>query len=354
MFRDSRRVRQLLGLMILTSITLITVDYRGGDNSPFRGLRRSAGNLFGPVERAVSSAVRPVGNALSALGNVGNADRDAKRLRAELAAIEGQSRLNDNMKRQYDDAMRLLNLLNEGQYRSLAAHVIAVAPSNFSYTVTLDKGSAAGVRANQPVVNANGLVGRVMEVSKFNATVLLAIDLKSKVAGQLSYTGQRGLVEGNGPNRMKFEVTPADTTVVAGQAVVTAGSLFAPAVPIGKVVESRSAPGAPSRTVVIEPYVNFSKLDLVAVIIKQEHPTGPDVLVPSDAPKPVPSSSIPPCPTPAPQARSSAGTAASADPSTGVEPTAPERETLAEPPTVPCLGSMPATTAPGVSAGLSP
>lgn len=347
MFRDSRRVRQLLGLMILTSITLITIDYRGGANSPFRGLRRSAGNFFGPIERGVSSALRPVGNALSALGNVGNADRDIKRLQAELAKIEFQKRQNEDNKRQYDEAMRLLKLLNEGQYTTIASHVIAAAPTNFTWTVTIDAGSDRGVRRDQTVVNADGLVGRVIEVSKFTSTVLLAIDVKSTVGARLSYSGERGFVSGNGTKPLRFEVTPADAVVRIGQPVVTAGSTFVPAVPIGEVLETRAAPGATSRTVFLKPYVNFSHLDLVGVVVKQERKTSLDVLVPPDPSPPPPSSGPPPCPT----------ASAASPPTDGSTPTDGSVSSSAPPPAswVPCLGSMPAqAAAPSAAATATP
>jgi rod shape-determining protein MreC len=343
MFRDSRRVRQLLGLMILTSITLITIDYRGGANSPFRGLRRSAGTVFGPIERGVSAAVRPIDNALSALGNVGNTERDNKRLRAELAAVEFQKRTNADKQRQYDDAMRLLKLANDGQYRTIAAHVIAAAPTNFSWTVTIDAGSDRGVRYDQTVVNADGLVGRVIDVSKFSSTVLLAIDLKLTVGGRLSYTGETGMVSGNGPTRLKFEVTPATADVKAGQPVVTAGSSFVPGVPIGEVIETRAQPGAIARTVILKPYVNFAKLDLVGVVVKQERKTDLDALVPSPPPATATPSSTPSLPAPCPSSTApSAGL--STAPKTGQSSAPPATSA----PAIPCLSSyVPAAGTPG-------
>src|SRR4051794_11957523 len=111
MFRDSRRVRQLLGLMILTSFTLITIDYRGGDHSPFRGIRGVAANVFGPIERGVSTVVRPVGNALSTLGNVRNVDKDLKKLKKERADVLGQAKRNADLQRQVDDMKKLLKVV---------------------------------------------------------------------------------------------------------------------------------------------------------------------------------------------------------------------------------------------------
>lgn len=354
MFRDSRRVRQLLLLMILTSITLITIDYRGGANSPFRGLRRSAGTFFGPIERGVSSALRPVGDLLSTLGNVRNVDRELKALKAERAAVEGQKRTNEDKDRQYEEMRRLLKLLDKGQYVSIPTHVIAAAPTNFTWTVTIDAGSNRGVRKDQTVLNSSGLVGRVIEVSKFTSTVLLAIDVKSTVGARLSYTGETGRVKGNGPGEMLFEVTPATAEVRRSQPIVTAGSTFVQGVPIGEVVTTRAAPGATSRSVTVRPYVDFEKLDLVAVVVKPARKSDPDVLVPAN-PSPTPTEPpLPRCTSAAPAPPTEQGAATGEG-----ESLAPEASTSSTPaapagPQIPCLGSMPSPAAPAADAAPSP
>ena len=336
MFRDSRRVRQVLLLAILTSITLITIDYRSGGSSPFRGLRSAAGTVFGPIERGVSSALRPVGNALSTLGNVRNLDKEVKQLRAERAAVEGQKRTNEDKQRVYDDARKLLKLTELGQYTVIAAHVTGAAPSNFSWTVSLDAGSDRGVRRGQTVLNADGLVGRVIEVSKFTSKVLLAIDLKSTVGGRLAYTGEPGFVGGNGPKELKFEVAPATTEVRIGQPVVTAGSAYVAGVPIGEVISTRADPGAPSRSVVLKPYVDFSRLDLVGVVVLTERRMDPDAAIPPNplvTPAAIPACTAAPSASPAPAA-SPAATSASESPASST-PAQPS------PAWVPCLSSQP-------------
>ena len=60
MNRDTRRTRTLLFLLLLTSITLIAIDHRGGEASPLRGLRSFAATVFGPVEKAAAAIAGPV------------------------------------------------------------------------------------------------------------------------------------------------------------------------------------------------------------------------------------------------------------------------------------------------------
>ncbi len=334
MFRDQRRVRQLLGLMILTSFTLITIDYRGGDNSPFRGVRRAAGSFFGPIERGVASVVRPVGNALSTLGNVRHLDRDLKKLKAERAEVLGQARRNADLERQVEDMKKLLKVVDAGQYRTVTAHVVGAGPSNFTSTVTISAGTDDGVRERMTVMNVDGLVGRVIRASASTSDVLLLIDAQSRVGARLSYTRDTGLVYGKGTGDLRFEMPNATADVHVGQPVVTLGTMYAPGVPIGLVKETRASPGAVSRTVIVKPFVNFSTLDLVSVVVtqKQNSKVDPDVLVPPN-PRPTPTpEELKPCPEKSAEPPTDQGSAT---------PTATETAKVPgpEPTPVPCLSS---------------
>lgn len=65
--RDTRESRLLLVLLIAIAFALITVDIRGGKDSPVDGARQAAATVFGPIEDGVSTAVDPVGNAIEAV-----------------------------------------------------------------------------------------------------------------------------------------------------------------------------------------------------------------------------------------------------------------------------------------------
>jgi rod shape-determining protein MreC len=336
MFRDQRRVRQLLALMILTSFTLITIDYRAGDESPFAAVRRGAATIFGPIQRGVAAGVRPVGNALSTLGDVGTLQAEVDRLKAEQAKVRGDARRNEDIQRQLADARSLLKLADLGQFRMVAGRVIGVATSSFEWTVTVDVGTKDGVHKDMTVVNGDGLVGRVIEAAPYSSKVLLAIDANSTVGARLAKTSEGGLLRGNGGTDMTFALTEPSIDVQIGQAVVTAGggSTFAGEVPIGSVRESKATPGELARTVIVTPFVNFTSLDLVGVIIKKERTTPRDVLVPA-APTPTPTPTpLPPCPTPRPTPTPTPSGTSTRTPTATPTPTP-----TATPRLVPCLGA---------------
>ncbi|MEU6918707.1 rod shape-determining protein MreC, partial [Streptomyces olindensis] len=79
--RDTRESRLLLVLLIAIAFALITVDIRGGEDSPVDGARQAAATVFGPIQSGVSAAVDPVGNAVSAI-------RDSGERHDRLAVLE--------------------------------------------------------------------------------------------------------------------------------------------------------------------------------------------------------------------------------------------------------------------------
>jgi rod shape-determining protein MreC len=175
--RDTKESRLLLALLVAVAFALITVDIRGGQESPVDGARRAAATVFGPVENGVASAVDPIGNAIGAVRDSGERHSRIARLERENAELKvrlGSDDRNRNRVRELDD---LLRTAGAGQYGIKAAEVIAIgAAQGFSWTVTIDAGSHDGIRRDMTVINGDGLVGRVTTVGPSTSTVLLAND----------------------------------------------------------------------------------------------------------------------------------------------------------------------------------
>src|SRR4051794_20310405 len=95
MSRDSRRTRLLLALLLLTSISFITIDYRGGDSSPLNGLRSLAAAVFGPIEKAASAIATPVGDAVDSVTSLGDGKAEAVRLGKENQELRRQLRTSE-------------------------------------------------------------------------------------------------------------------------------------------------------------------------------------------------------------------------------------------------------------------
>jgi len=292
----------VLVLLLAISFALITVDIRGGRNSPVSHARDWASAVFGPAERATASAVDPIGDIVDAVRDAGDHEDEKKKLEAENARLRQQLEYIELDRNRVAELDKLLKVASVGQYRIKPGRVVAVGPAQgFSWTVTIDVGSRDGIKTDMTVLNGDGLVGRVTTVGPMTATVLLATDPGFSVGSRMAGSMEIGITTGQGDRPMRLQLLNGQAQVKTGDRLVTFGSEggrpFVPGVPVGEVTEIRSTPGTLTKTVEVKPFVRFSSLDTVGVVVE------PPRTDPRDA-------VLPPAPTPEPPAAPAAPVAA--------------------------------------------
>ncbi|ARQ70680.1 rod shape-determining protein MreC [Streptomyces marincola] len=283
--RDTRESRLLLVLLVSVAFALITLDLRSGEDSPLDGAREAAASVFGPVEEGVAGAVDPVANAIAAVRESGDRhDRisELERENAELRQQLGSEAHRDSRMEQLDSMLRTAGA---GQYGIVGAQVIAIgAAQGFSWTVTIDAGSEDGITRDMTVLNGDGLVGRVTTVGPGTSTVLLANDPGFTVGTRLEDSEELGLATGRGDNTLDVQLINQQARVETGDRMVTFGSQenrpFVPGVPVGEVVNVERSTGDLTRTVQVEPYVEFTQLDLVGVVVEPPRDNPRDTVLP--------------------------------------------------------------------------
>ncbi|MBO1416127.1 rod shape-determining protein MreC [Streptomyces sp. FH025] len=283
--RDTRESRLLLILLVAVAFALITVDIKGGEDSPLGPARHAAASVLGPVERGAATVVDPVANTVRAFRDAatdsGRADqlaRENTELRQKLASSD----MATGRTKQLDD---LLRTAGAGGYTVKAAQVIAIGPAQgFSWTITIDAGSDDGLTRDMTVINGEGLVGRITTVAPTTSTVLLASDPGFSAGTRLEGSGEIGFASGGGDSPMKVSLLNGKAQVKAGDRLVTFGSQsgrpFVPGVPVGKVVEVQANAGQLTKTVLVEPFVQFTRLDLVGVVVVPPRADPRDAVLP--------------------------------------------------------------------------
>ncbi|SCF83872.1 rod shape-determining protein MreC [Streptomyces sp. Ncost-T10-10d] len=289
--RDTRESRLLLVLLIAIAFALITVDIRGGEESPVDGARRAAATVFGPVENGVAAAVDPVGNAIGAVRDSGARHNRIAELEQQNAALKTELGSDDQNRNRVRELDRMLKKSAAGQYGIKAAEVIAIgAAQGFSWTVTIDAGSNDGIKRDMTVINGDGLVGRITTVGPDTATVLLANDPDFTVGTRMEKTDELGFATGQGSQPLSVQFLNGKAKVKKGDRLVTFGSSknkpFVPGVPVGEVVRVDPSGGGLTRTVYVRPYVGFTKLDIVGIVVQAPREDPRDMVLPKAPAKP--------------------------------------------------------------------
>ncbi|MGR8010565.1 rod shape-determining protein MreC [Streptomyces hypolithicus] len=297
--RDTRESRLLLVLLIAIAFALITVDIRGGEQSPVDGARRAAATVFGPVENGVSTAVNPIGNAIGAIRDSGQRHDRLAVLERENAALKQKLGSDDRNRSRVRELDRLLKTAGAGQYGIKGAEIIGIgAAQGFSWTATIDAGTNDGIKRDMTVLNGDGLVGRVTTVGPDAATVLLANDPDFTVGTRLEKTAELGFATGQGDRPLAVQMLNGKAKVKAGDRLVTFGSQgdrpFVPGVPVGEVSRVDPSGGDLTRTVYVRPYVGFSRLDIVGVVVEAPRTDPRDTVLPPKpaGPKPTPTVTV--------------------------------------------------------------
>ncbi|MFH8785121.1 rod shape-determining protein MreC [Streptomyces roseoverticillatus] len=297
--RDTRESRLLLVLLVAIAFALITVDIRGGERSPLDGVRHAAASVFGPVEKGVASAVDPVGNAVAAVRDSDERHNRISALERENTSLKQRLGSDDRNRGRAAELDAMLKTAGRGQYGIKGAQVIAIgAAQGFSWTVTIDAGSRDGIKRDMTVLNGDGLVGRVTTVARDTATVLLANDPKFTVGTRMEKSGELGFANGQGAGVLRVELLNGKAAVQPGDRLVTFGSSrdkpFVPGVPVGEVTRVEPAGGSLTRTLQVRPFVGYSKLDIVGVVVEPPRTDPRDTVLPPkpEAPKPTPTVTV--------------------------------------------------------------
>jgi rod shape-determining protein MreC len=270
-YRRSRRHRFFLVLLALTSVTVLTLDYRGGGDGAMESIRETARDAFAPLQGAAEWAVSPVAGFFGSIGDFGDLRSENARLRRELEAARADAIRGADADRERQGLLQLQGLDYAGGLDSVPARVISTAPTNFQITLTLDKGTDSRLDVGMPVVTSAGLVGRVTEVSKVRSTVLLITDPGSNVGVRLANSGEPGVVRGDGArNFLPLDLITTEVPVEVGEPVVTSGlerGLFPAQIPVGRVRSVVTRPSALQKDILIEPSVDLVRLEFVRVLL---------------------------------------------------------------------------------------
>jgi rod shape-determining protein MreC len=271
-----RRRRAVLGLLVALSIILLTGYFGESAGGGLHSIQRGFVTVIAPIQDGAHTALKPFRDFFGWIGDTINAKGQRDKLRKQLAALRSQRIADAGGARQAAQLEALLGLdtrLRLSVYHPISANVIGRSPTVWYAQIEVDRGSSDGVHRDQPVINGDGLVGKVTTVTPHASFVTLITDQKSGVSATDNETGAAGVVQpavGN-PNDLLLQFVPNASQVKVGQEVVTSGtvssrldSLFPPGIPIGKVTSVD--PSNLLQGVHIQPFANLRGLEFVQIL----------------------------------------------------------------------------------------
>jgi rod shape-determining protein MreC len=271
-----RRRRAVLALLVVLSLILLTAYFGEAPSGRLHSVQRGFLTVISPLQDGANKALKPVRDLVGWIGDTLHAKGERDQLRKQNEVLRREVIAERGEKQAYAELQSLVSLdrrLSIGNYRPVTATVIGKSPNLWYSTVTIDRGEADGVRVNDPVINAEGLVGKVTLAASDGAYVSLITDSSVGVSARIGPGGAVGILQPKvgDPSDLLLQFLPSNASAPRGALVLTSGtvsgrddSLYPRGIPIGEVtsVNSESA----YRSVNVHPLANLHNLDTVQVL----------------------------------------------------------------------------------------
>jgi len=268
--RPTRRARRnrrglTLAVLVVASIAIITLDYRGQAHGAITWAKRGTHDAFAPVQQAVDDVVRPIGSLLSGAVHGGALESQNAKLSAQVGGLRRQVLAQQATENTLRSLERLDGLPRLNGVPAVTAQVTALSTSDFAAT-----GMPVATPAGMPVVGADGLVGQVIEVWSSGSVVRLVTDARSSVGVRFGSDGDLALVQGSGLGKaLAVNLISPGTALHRGEILTTSGlqgAEYPPDIPVARVRSFSSTPSASQEDVTAEPLADLPVLAYVDVL----------------------------------------------------------------------------------------
>ena len=261
--------------LLLALITAVVSLTFGGVANP---LANVAGVIATPFRNGINAFVNWTEGVYSDAFQRENEREELEALKKENADLRRQAREGEAASRENERLRNLLGLkIERPDFDFQEATVTAHTSSNWSSTLTISRGSAAGVEAGDCVVDEYGnLVGVISVVGANWSTLITVVDVDLEMGGLIARTDGAAILEGDfelmGQGKLKLTYLPEDTQLLAGDTILTSGlvsggtTTYPSGLVVGYVEEVRSDDSGMSDYAVLTPAAQLGTLEQVFVI----------------------------------------------------------------------------------------
>jgi rod shape-determining protein MreC len=255
---------------MLASLVLKTVDHR---QHHLNALRSGLSVVVYPLQVLVDLPSAAAHWASENLLTRSALQDENQRLRSRALLLEMRLQKFHALEAENTRLRELLNSTGKPGEQVLIAELLSVDQDPFRRRILLNKGSRDGVFNGQPLLDAHGVLGQVVETMPFSSQALLVTDPSHAIPVQFNRSGLRAIALGTGEvNRLEIPHIPNNADIQVGDLLVTSGlgQRFPPGYPVGTIVEFEKDPSQPFAHVIAEPAAHLERSREVVLIMRQE------------------------------------------------------------------------------------
>ncbi|MDR2587585.1 MAG: rod shape-determining protein MreC [Coriobacteriales bacterium] len=267
----------LLFVLCLLSVVLLTVWAREPIDGPLHRAKSVAETAVTPLRLVGSVITTPISALGTFFTNVTTDEETVAALRAQNEELESQVIRMEEYRQENERLSQLLGLKDAYNLETVGARVISTSTDSWNRTITINKGSLAGLAVGMPVMSANGLIGQIESVSPYSSVVRLIIDEASGVSAFLQSSRTEGVLSGSVDGVLRLDFIPLTVAVEPGDIVITsgAGGVFPKGIPIGEVATVEPGASGVYHYIIVKPVTRVSAYEEVLVLIGNEAEISP-------------------------------------------------------------------------------
>lgn len=261
------RSRALVAILILSLVLAWVVLDRAGEVNP---IRDAFSRVTSPIQYVLKQVVSPVTRLGKRLSRIASLAEDNEALEEQVAQLRHQIALLQEAQIENETLRRQLNFKSAvPQYQLLSAEVIGHDVNGLLQYLVIDRGRDDGIERGMPVLTAEGLVGRISQVSASSSVVMLITDPSSSISALIQRSRATGVVQGYPGYQLRMRYIPQGNTVEPGDMVLTSGlgGNFPKRLLIGQIASVKHEDIEMFQEAEILPAVNLRDLEVVMVLL---------------------------------------------------------------------------------------
>lgn len=248
------------------SVCLMFADYHYGY---LNTIRNGFSFIISPLQYAVDYPTRVISWVHSLISAKKTLIHENMTLRYQQTILDAELQKLMAIKEENSQLKELLLTSSKAKIKAMAAQILAVDTSVSRQLVILNKGKRDGVYTGQPVLDAKGVMGQIIDVGYMTSTVLLISDAKCAVPVRNNRTGERAILIGtNHMHQLSLINLPKTSSINKGDLLVTSGlgRLYPEGYPVGQVEQVQNLPGEAFIKVDVSPVALLNRNRLVLLI----------------------------------------------------------------------------------------
>ena len=265
----STRLRVIIIVALVLSVALTIVS--GAVNQSVPSLLVQG--LLAPLKAGANAMTEQAEKFYGYMFRYESLAAENEALKAQIADMEDEARQADSYQRENQRLRKLLDLTSTHEdYELVDAYVIAWSSTDWSSTVTVNKGTDAGIQLDMCAITANGeVVGLVTEVGKNFAVVKTVLDSSLEISATIASSGYRGMVKGGYTDGRKdllyMDYLPSSAIIRNNDQVVTSGSTVYPRnLIMGHIVDAGFDETGVAKYAILEPAADLGRLEQLFIL----------------------------------------------------------------------------------------